>query len=580
MNAIEISQRLERHRWTTVVFATTFSLLLLFVIWYVHRERYIYFWDSVGYHNLYNGLGHRLRNDPIQALRYVWMTVRVSDYNSLPVLLLAPIRMLFGPGRLGYILSLTVIYVFPVLTLFPIAVSRLSGKQEGTGQPESLMRIALPMFVLASMPLLWTPVLLGSPDVGGLLVIFAVLLLYFRCDLAEQSVSSLVAIGLLLGLLILFRRWYAFWVVGFFGAAAICEGLRLIKEKERRTHVRPLVRNLLIAGETAVLFFVLAATPIALRMLTTDYGDIYSAYRSDRPILQNLAMIYDHFGLFTLLLAGAGIVSSVMISERRPITQFLCIQSAITYLLFTRTQDFGFQHFYLVLVTIAIFVAWFLQDVFARIKPAGWKWAFVAAFVLVSTAGYARTFLPPARPWLLPLQAALPRATLYPRVRTDETEVENLLNALSGLTREPGSKIYILSSSFTLNSSIAQEACLLLNPTHYDVAIKILSTNDVDKRDGFPVNLLDASYVVLTIPFGYHLQPRDQRVIGIPAEQIVRGEGIGTSFAKLNYEFPLEDGSSAYIYKKTRPISSAEVRQLTNSFLEFYPNNRDKFEVQ
>ena len=88
-----------------------------------------------------------------------------------------------------------------------------------------------------------------------------------------------------------------------------------------------------------------------------------------------------------------------------------------------------------------------------------------------------------------------------------------------------------------------------------------------------------ARYVVLTIPTAYHLAPQDQRVIGVLADQLVNDEGIGRFYEKMNFAFRLEDGSSVVIYKKVRPLDPADVKSLSDKFLEFYPNYKELFVI-
>jgi hypothetical protein len=377
-------------------------------------------------------------------------------------------------------------------------------------------------------------------------------------------------------------------VVGFFGALAVCEGLRFAADKARRTHWLLIARNALIMGAVSFISFYLIATPIAKRMLTTDYGDIYSAYRSSHPIIHNLGELYEHFGLLTLVLAGLGIVLSVMNEKRRPIAYFLCVQFAITFVLFTRTQDFvisshgeyvGVQHFYWALATLGLFLVFSVQDLFLRVRSRARKAALVLAIVAGSLANFAITFLPRAEGPLKAVEFALPGAREYPMVRTDLDQVQALLDTLSDITKGSPSTVYVLASSFSLNSSIVQEGCFLLQRPHRELSRKIAFTNDVDKRDGFPVQFLTARYVVLTLPFAYHLPPQDQKVIGVLSDELVKGEGIGKSYEKLNYEFSLGDGSSAFIYKKTRSLDPNDLKTLSDQFIGFYPNNKTEFEL-
>ncbi len=520
-------------RWAEItLFAAIFSLLGLFMTWYVRHERFIYFWDYVGYHDFYINLGLAFEQNMFRALHFVLLSVRESDYNLLPTLFLVPFRLAFGPGRLAYILSLTVTFVFPSVVLFLYVVRRLSARNTAQNTFDEAGLTLLTLSAVAFLPVLWVPVVFGSVDVGGFLIILIVLLLYFRADLVDQTWGSLVSMALLLCLLVLYRRWYAYWVVGFFGALAVCEGVRCATDRERRTHFLIIAKNILILGAVSFLSFFLIATPIALKMLTTNYGDIYSAYRSSHPFLHNLGELYEHFGLLTILLAGLGVVLSAMNEKRRAVTYFLCVQFAITFVLFTRTQDFvlssrgqyvGVQHFYSALATLALFLAFSVQDLFLWVRSRAGKVALLLVFLAASLANFSVTFLPRADGLLKAVDFTLPSAREYPMVRTDLGQIQALLDTLSDIAKDPMSTIYILASSFSLNTSIAQEGCFLLQRPHRELSRTIASTNDVDKRDGFPVQFLVARYVVLTVPFAYHLPPQDQKVIGVLADQLVKG---------------------------------------------------------
>jgi hypothetical protein len=576
-------------RWTeAALFAAIFSLLGLFVRWYVGQERFIYFWDYVGYHDFYINLGLAFEQKIFRAFYFVLLSVRESDYNLLPTLFLVPFRLIFGPSRLAYILSLTVTFVFPSIVLFLYVVRRLTARNTAQSAFDEAGLTLLAVAAVAFLPVLWVPVVFGSVDVGGFLIILIVLVLYFHADIVEQSLWSLVSMALLLCLLVLYRRWYAYWVVGFFGALAVCEGLRCAVNNERRARGWLIARNTLILGAVSFLSFFLIATPIAMKMLTTNYGDIYSAYRSSHPILHNLGELYEHFGLLTIVLAVLGIVFSGMNEKRRSITYFLCAQFAITFVLFTRTQDFvissrgqyvGVQHFYWAIATLALFLVFSVQDLFVWARSPAGKAAVLLVIVAGSLANFSVTFFPRADGLLKAVDFVLPSAREYPMVRTDLDQVQALLDTLSDIDKDPRATIYILASSFSLNSSIAQEGCFLLQRPHRELSRKIASTNDVDKRDGFPVQFLTARYVVLTMPFAYHLPPQDQKVIGVLADQLVKGEGIGKSYERLNYEFKLDDGSSAFIYKKTLPLDPNDLKTLSDQFIEFYPNNREEFEL-
>src|SRR5260221_4931362 len=161
-----------------------FLLLILFVVRYIRQERVIYYWDYVQYHDYYRELGTRFAVNPFRALDVVLKSVRERDYNLLPTVFLLPFRLAIGPGRLAYILSMTLTFVFPSMVIFALLVKRLSGNNVAHAAYNDISLTVISVLTLATLPQLWIPVLLGYIDVGVLIIIFSVLLLYFRTGFA------------------------------------------------------------------------------------------------------------------------------------------------------------------------------------------------------------------------------------------------------------------------------------------------------------------------------------------------------------------------------------------------------------
>ena len=65
----------------------------------------------------------------------------------------------------------------------------------------------------------------------------------------------------------------------------------------------------------------------------------------------------------------------------------------------------------------------------------------------------------------------------------------------------------------------------------------------------------------------------------ILAEQFLNRQTIGNAFVKLPDEFTLDDGRKVFIYRKERKFTSEELLKISQMFTEFYPNNKEKFEI-
>ena len=136
--------------------------------------------------------------------------------------------------------------------------------------------------------------------------------------------------------------------------------------------------------------------------------------------------------------------------------------------------------------------------------------------------------------------------------------------------------IYVLASSMILNSNIVENACKL-GPRPRFFCDRILTTNHVDKRDGFPRQFLHAHYLVVTSPTQYHLRAEDQRVIGVLARKVMEGHGIGAAFHRLPGEFKLDNGVTAWVFEKIRPFERTDLNALADEFAGYYPGKRNIF---
>jgi hypothetical protein len=546
-----------------------------FAAYYVTQERYVYFWDWSGYWMWYRDLTASLAQRPIATLRSLIRSVQREDYNLLPVLPLVPLGWVFGTSRLSYVLAITNVYLLPAALALGLVV-------QWRFRPHPPRRPLLPVVLMTASILmlhgLWAAALRGWPDVVGVVLIGGILLLHFAKPLAEQGLDELVVTGLLLCLLVLLRRWYAFWVVAFFPALAVAQGLD-VYQRHGGAWRRSLItsRNAVIIGLTFTVALFGFATPFALRAVQTDYSDIYSAYRYS-SWGEAAGLVARMFGWVEIAAGLAGLAWCTVRKETRVVGSFLLVQLFTVFALFARIQVFGVQHVYLLIPGIAIGIALVVIGLWERITNGLWRTASVGLVLAALSVSSVAVFAPGAKNIADPLGSLLPSERVYPLVRNDIDVLETLLTRLETLERKQPGNTYVLASSDILNSNILQNACKL-GPHPRLFCDRILSTNDVDKRDGFPRQILQAKYLVAASPTQYHLHPDDQRVIGVLARQVIEGRGIGASFQRLPGEFMLDHGVTVWIYAKIRPFERSDLNALEDEFKGYYPGRPHLFSV-
>jgi len=417
------------------------------------------------------------------------------------------------------------------------------------------------------------------PDVVGLVIVAAILLLHFAKPFAEQPRSHLITTGLLLCLLMLLRRWYAYWVVAFFPALAVAQSLDIYQRHGlawRQYFVT--ARKAAVLGLTFLVALFGLAPLFALRAITTDYSDIYSAYRITNSLLETAVSLSSYFGWLVLFGGLIGLSWLAARKETRVMATFLLAQSIIAFVLFARTQDFGYQHYYLLFPAIALGVAAVVINLSAQITNGLWRIASIGSLFAVLLASLGTVFAPPAAGLSNILGGVAPKVRIYPLVRNDFDMLNHLLDRMDELEMRQQGDIYVLASSRILNSNILQNHCRY-GPRPWTFCDRILTTNDVDKRDGFPRQFLRASYLIVGNPTQYHLRASDQRVVGVPAREVAEGHGIGTSFQRLSEEFKLDEGVTAWVYEKVRPFETRDLNALADEFAKYYPDKRNIFSI-
>lgn len=529
---------------------------------YVSAERYIYSWDWATYWLMFEHLGGLLRSDTVAALTEVRTTIAGSDYNFLPILPLMPFELAFGPGRLSYILAITNAALLPSAALMALVVERvMTGRSWG--------RVLLCTAGVLGLHVLWAPALRGLPDVIGVAVACAILLVYFSDLPQRHRPIKLAGIGLLLCLLILTRRYYLFWVVGFFPAAMLGYFLGTPRADLDRKVFFAVARNLAIAAASCGAFLLILAAPLLRRIATTDYSAEYGAYRSELVGAGAAGQVIDHFGVALLVVCAAGLGWLATRRDARSLSVLLIAQALFAFGLFTRVQTLlGVQHYYLLVPAAGIGIAASLAALWNSKLRAGWRATGVAAVMAVVLLSSVAVFSP-SHPALGPL---MPRVRYAPLVRPDLAELQRLLAALAALKPD---HVYVAASSQMFNWSILDMGC---RDTQPDLCPHIAVTEDIDMRDGFPRAVLDADYVVLATPTQYHVRPEDQRVVGLVARDIREGRGIGVSFERLPSRFELAQGIKVAIYRRFAPLRSDAVKALGEELRRSHPQTRTLFE--
>jgi hypothetical protein len=165
----------------------------------------------------------------------------------------------------------------------------------------------------------------------------------------------------------------------------------------------------------------------------------------------------------------------------------------------------------------------------------------------------------------------LPRG-IKPSQLKEYDNYQELTRTLEWLFKESG-HVSIFSSSVILNEDMIHTLIAT------DYRENIIYISQVDLKDKLNLNFLKSEYIVIVDPIQMHLPHKHQRVISIPAEEILLEKGIGKAYEKLPYDFRLDYDAHATIYKKVRELTNQELQDFVNQFIEIYPDWKDTYSL-
>ena len=563
----------KRELWALLV---VLVLSNLFVATFVARERYLYYFDYVGYWSSFVEVTRSFAHDVPGTLRRVIESIRTSDYNAFPIIFLLPAGLIFGTTRMAYVLLVANLYALPAIALFASVHGAFSQRLGLSSRAVAVV----PFAVVLLLPNFWTPILYGLPDVGGVILINVILLLFLRRPYLESRMRDLLLIAALIALLTVFRRWYAYWGVAFYVSLLIVESVSLAVARTLKLDmIAGLCARVGLQGAVSGATLLLIAPVLVLRGLGSDYSDLYSAFRSSESLLWALLRLVREFGLLFFSLFVIGGVLALLSTRARKLSSFLLLQWGVIFVLFSRTQDIGYHHAYMLMPTMLLFSCVPLTKLW---QEKGLSSSLLALGLAVALAfNWLGYFFP--TPWT---ESRVARAFTsavnhVPFVRNDIPEVDRLLGVLAKVAASPGDRIYVLASSPILNCHILRYAHLTLR-RHEAVGRKILWTHDVDKRDGFPRQFLTAQYLVVADPIQHHLRVQEQQIVIVLAESILLQRNVGRYFVRLPNEFTLGDGAErvrVYIYKKTSELQNSDLDALSEALRVLYPDRENIYRI-
>jgi len=523
--------------------------IVLFSFAFVGREDPIYFWDGAAYYGDFIRYGEFFRNSPFDALKQAFWAIRNIEYHPAPVLLpFMTFAPALGPSRIAYILSLALFYLAPVCCLFPFMSLRIFGEDKS----RRLLTAACLMACIFLFSPLWIPMLMGYTGICGLVPLIVAFYIGMTTDIAKKiSVKPMIILGLCLYGTFFFHRWYAFTVASFYVAYSVSSLLHCEKNN-RFQGVWNIAMNSLLAAGVTFLCIILLQLPLFKLIINARYGYMYSAYKMS--FMSNVTNIYKTIGPIYFIFAALALVLSFYRKKNVHAHVFMGLFCTVLFISFGSLQFIDVHHRMPLALGIVFLAASGILQCCALLsgKASSLLCLGLIGFFCLSFVGTFKTL--PER-----LRPLFPAAHCMPLRYAPGSEMPRLKADLEQLTFNSSARYAIFSSSVVLNDGL-----VLFNQG--ELGKHIISTGHIDKRDGVSLRPLLAEYVVVTTPPQTHKSPEEQTVVTVPNEKIVQGQGIGAAYANMGKKYVIAPGVTAYLYKRQRLFTQAELDDYFASF--------------
>lgn len=552
-----------------ILFSVIVIAIGIFIIWFIAGERFIYYWDYGSYWyqslNVSNGL---LSPSWLSSVSSVYQSINTSDYNTVLALLMAvPLNML-GNSYVAFVGLTYFMFFVPAVFLISITLRCISAGKE------QVLPFWLYGIMAASFPLFLVPILDGYIDAAGLTVMALCLLIVLgNSDPTKKNIRTVFYLGVALVLVLLFRRYFAYWVVGFAASILVYCLAGLVRFKgDKRKYLTGCLFNYGFAGLLAIAVLVAFFSGFLELSFFNNHAIAYSAYDSGSGFVGKLSSVIQTIGVPFAVLCALGLFISFAIGQYRRIFLFVGGGCAVSSLMFWRIQDMGVQHYYILAIEIFILIAVSVSLILAVVRRTRNRYASYAVNVLyVVVCIYSALSLGSATLFASGGENCLFSSEGHQQLkRSDFEEIDSMTDGIPS-----GSTVYVIASSGVMNQDIFAKR-LIQRGIPLD-RFGLINVPQVDLRDGFSPEFFSADIVIACLPVQTHLKEGSQQVITLLNQLVLDEESpAGKHYAVIS-EHELDDGVKAIVLKRENAYQREDIEEIARLFDALYPNNKDIF---
>ena len=310
---------------------------LVYFFWALGRRSFVYIWDYFNYISKQYSAEAAFLQSPAAGFQYIFGSFAEDYTNFITLFLEFPFCLSDHTGD-----SFAFCQVFSILPMLLVLLAGLTMKVGQMLQVKHRFWYFLMGFSWCiTFPFLRMSAMLGQPDWFGLIFGFSILLLTLDFRFEKLEPVRFCLLFLATAAIILSRRWYLYFVVGYYFAYAVLVLVSSVRTARAGQKKQALVqvRNLVLFGLMSMVAMLILLWPMVRKILGFDYAGRYSYYNFGGIALELAAQTL-RIGLLNFILIGLGL----WFAAKRRLPALPCLAGAellISLLLFIRVQNSG-----------------------------------------------------------------------------------------------------------------------------------------------------------------------------------------------------------------------------------------------
>lgn len=526
------------------VMIISFLGISVYYIYSLYTRKFIYYWDYSCYLNMQYEIEKVFADNIISGIFKLIESIPYDYTYFLCILMEFPFCLTAKTG--DWYVAVQLINIYPVLIiLFNVLVIKIMGIYKTNNKHIYVICMAS----IISLPVIYKAALLGMPDIIGLIFCIMIVCItidyhFDRTDIVQNILLIICTISLML-----IRRWYLYFIVGYY----IMYALRCIYElrKESRCNIIRRICYIAAVCTCALIIITVICLPMIKHIISYNYGERYAAYM-DGGIGAELCSQVQYMGLVFCALIFAGFIIACIKNKEYV---WLYIESAmgffISVFVFTRVQNMSRHHLLLLIPFIIVLLIISTIEVLQTVNRVGKYWlsVIICVNVVLGTINNFTTIR------LLP--NLTPDFNCIVKGRNDYDELKIVADWIDKNVSD-GEHCYIIPRCDEYNPDIIRNIYL----PRVGLREKIPYGSGVLGTHWFPTDIFDAKYVVTCNPFPYKKS----------AQMALRYNELFNTISLPRFScvktFNMNNGTIFYVYERISPADKEEIEAYLSSLSE------------